>query len=182
MFIQCVLSGIQRSVSTSSLSPSTPLAATSSFTIATPPPTPPIHLLPLHTRVRALLRSTCNNTHIPITGRESERETIINFIKPFIDATAMNHDKLQSSMFISGPPGTGKTALVTSIIRELATEHPGDLRVISINCMALKTLDTLWERMIDELDLNLFQKRSVGKKTKSREAVQSLLQTTNLKW
>jgi cell division control protein 6 len=82
-------------------------------------------------------------------------------------------------MFISGPPGTGKTALVTRIVRELATDHPGDVRVISINCMALKTLDTLWERMIDELDLDLFQG---GKKTKGREAVQALLQTTKLKW
>jgi len=169
-------------MSTSSLSPSTPLAAISSLAIATPPPTPPIHLLPLHTRIRALLRSTCNNTHIPITGRQSERDTILDFIKPFIDDSAMDHDKTESSMFISGSPGTGKTALVTRIVRELATEYPSNLKVISINCMALKTLDTLWERMIDELDLVAFQKRSTGKKAKGREAVQALLRTTKLKW
>jgi len=166
----------------STSSPSTPSAAIPSLAIATPPPTPPIGLLPLHTRIRALLRSTCNSTHIPITGRQSERDTILDFVKPFIDNTVMDHDKIQSSMFISGSPGTGKTALVTRIVRELVTEHPSDLKVISINCMALKTLDTLWERMIDELDLVAFQKRSAGKKAKGREAVQALLRTSKLKW
>jgi cell division control protein 6 len=85
-------------------------------------------------------------------------------------------------MFISGSPGTGKTALVTRIVRELTAEHPGDLRVISINCMALKSLEVLWERMADELEHDAFKKRSAGKKAKGREVVQALLRASNFKW
>ena len=119
---------------------------------------------------------------MPITGREKEHATILSFIKSFIDDTAMNHDRIQSSMFISGSPGTGKTALVTKIVRDLVIEHPDDVQVISINCMALKNPDALWERMLDELEPGTSRKRSTAKKAKGREAVQTLLQKSNLKW
>ena len=178
-FIKFTRLGIQRSVSASSLPPSTPSTAISFLTIATPPPTPPNRLLPLHARIRTLLRSTCNDTQIPITGRDTERDIIFNFVKPFIDGTVSNHGNVSSSMFISGSPGTGKTALVTKIIRNLAIDHPGDLKVISINCMALHSLDALWDRMIDELALG---KRSSGKKAGGREVIQAMLQTSNFKW
>lgn len=85
-------------------------------------------------------------------------------------------------MFISGSPGTGKTALVTKIVRELVTDYPGDLKVISINCMALQSLDALWDRMIDELDFGSFGKRPSGKKINGKEVIQAMLRTSNLKW
>lgn len=115
-----------------------------------------------------------------MSGRETERTTILNFLTPFIDGTSMSHDKIQSSMFISGAPGTGKTALVNAMIRRLSIDHP-DVRVIGINCMALKDLDALWERMIEEL-CDASNKRPVGKKSKSRDIVSSMLKALNTKW
>lgn len=53
-----------------------------------------------------------------------------------------------SSLYISGSPGTGKTALVNTILNELDSSS---LTVININCMALNDVDSLWERIIDEL-------------------------------
>ena len=83
-------------------------------------------------------------------------------------------------MFISGAPGTGKTALVNAMIRGLSVDHP-EVQVIAINCMVLKDLDALWERMIEEFR-DASNKRSFGKKSKSRDIVKSMLNALNVKW
>jgi cell division control protein 6 len=164
----------------SSVPPATPSKEIADLAISTPPPTPPANLLPLHVRIRALLRSTCNNSEIQVSGREAERTTIFDFLTPFIDGTSISRDKIHSSMFISGAPGTGKTALVNAMIRRLSVDHP-EVRVIAINCMALKDSDALWERMIEEFR-DASNKRSLGKKSKGRDVVKSMLNALNVKW
>ncbi|KAF9482254.1 P-loop containing nucleoside triphosphate hydrolase protein [Pholiota conissans] len=171
----------RRVASVSSLVPATPSADIIQVAISTPPPTPPTILLPIETRIRALLRSTCNNTQTEMAGREAERTSILEFLSSFIEGNSMVEDKAASSMFISGSPGTGKTALVNSIIRQLSSSNDTDVKVVSINCMALKSVDALWERMIEELTTG--PKRKVaGKKLKGRETVQSLLATLKVKY
>ncbi|KAF8902944.1 P-loop containing nucleoside triphosphate hydrolase protein [Gymnopilus junonius] len=164
----------RRNASLASLPPSTPSTENFHLAISTPPPTPPIALLPLHARARGLLRSTCNNTHAQIAGREIERAAILDFLTLFIQGASVNNEATTSSMFISGSPGTGKTALVNAIIRELSTENITDVKVVSINCMALKGLDALWERIIEELSDGSKRKNS-SKKLKGREGVRSIL-------
>jgi hypothetical protein len=56
----------------------------SKLVISTPPPIPPTSLLPLHTRARALLQSTCNSSNTEITGRAAERASI-PFLTNFSD-------------------------------------------------------------------------------------------------
>lgn len=166
----------------SSLAPATPSVDIVNLALSTPPPTPPTSLLPLHVRIRALLRSTCNNTQTPVAGREHERASIVEFLAPFIDGTSMADDEVPSSMFISGSPGTGKTALVNAIIRDLSTADQSNFKVVFINCMALKDVDALWERMIEDLSDGPKRKIPGGKKAKGREAVTSLLDSLTGKW
>lgn len=171
----------RRNASLASLPPATPSTEILQLAISTPPPTPPTALLPLHARARGLLRSTCNNTQAQIAGRETEHAAIFDFLTSSMQGTSVNNESTPSSMFISGSPGTGKTALVTAIIRKLSTEHITDVKVVSINCMALKGLDALWERMIEELS-DGSQRKNSAKKLKSREGVRSILADLNVKW
>ncbi|CAA7260582.1 unnamed protein product [Cyclocybe aegerita] len=171
----------RRTASVASMPPATPSTEISTLAIATPPPTPPTSLLPIHSRARALLRSTCNNTQAQIAGRDNERAAILSFLAPFIEGTSMNDDEAVNSMFISGTPGTGKTALVNAIIRELSSDTNCDVKVISINCMALKSVDGLWERMIEEFGEAPKRKSAASKKLKGRDAVTSLLNSFNTK-
>jgi cell division control protein 6 len=147
----------------------------------TPPPSPPTSLLSIHARVRALLRSTCNSTSSSIAGRDVERTSLLQFLTSFIDGTSMDNDILTTSMFISGAPGTGKTALVNAIIRDLSAKN-GHVKVISINCMALKGVDALWERIIEDLAPAPKRKSTATKKTNAYDRLKALLSTLNTQW
>lgn len=92
-----------------------------------------------------------------------ERQVIKNFLS--------RDDKDTTTLYISGSPGTGKTALVNSILCEFQSD------VVSINCMALNSVDELWDRMAEELD----GKQGRGKKVKGREAVLKALEELDRK-
>ncbi|KAJ7495965.1 P-loop containing nucleoside triphosphate hydrolase protein [Mycena galericulata] len=169
---------IPRRASTSAIVPVTPTAEIAQLTLATPPPTPPYSLLPIHTRARALLRATCNSPSTEMAGRDAERVAISAFFASLSDhADAVEH----TSLYISGSPGTGKTALVNSILRTLGV---GQVKVITINCMALNSVDALWERLIEELGGTAEKKRKTAgrpKKLQGRDAVDALLTVATTK-
>lgn len=57
-----------------------------------------------------------------------------------------------SSLYISGSPGTGKTALVTDILQKL--QDRTDLRpqaVVYVNCMGLSDVKAVWESVWEAL-------------------------------
>ncbi|KAL0576301.1 AAA ATPase [Marasmius crinis-equi] len=161
------IASMRRASTSNELAPTTPATAISQLSLATPPPTPPV-LLPIHARVRTLLRSTCNDIH-ELPGREKERSAITEFIHTFLGICDTQNDF--STLFVSGAPGTGKTALVNSIIQSLDQELHG-VRTITLNCMALGGMDALWDRLVE--DLRALQKGRY-KKLKGREGVESLL-------
>ncbi|KIK62464.1 hypothetical protein GYMLUDRAFT_96074 [Collybiopsis luxurians FD-317 M1] len=145
----------------------------SNLVIATPPPTP-LNLLPFHARVRALFRSNCNST-VSLPSRENEREIITTFLESFINQS--DSDSFQS-LYISGSPGCGKTALIHSILASL-TDQLDKTKIVNLNCMALNNLDALWDRLVDEFDGLLLKKRKAGTgKGKGREMVESMLSET----
>lgn len=144
--------------------------------ISTPPPTPPVLLLPVYTRARGLLRSTSTSIS-SIAGREDERQRILEFI------TSSWDDSAHTSLYISGTPGTGKTALVNSVLRSFEkSEGTSDLRVISINCMALNGLDALWDRLDEELYPTRASKNAAKPcKAKGKQAIDKVLSSLNYK-
>ncbi|KAF9268641.1 P-loop containing nucleoside triphosphate hydrolase protein [Marasmius fiardii PR-910] len=167
------ISSGRRASFSSELSPTTPATAISQLSLITPPSTPPV-LLPIHVRVRALLRPTCNNIH-DLPGRETERTTITEFITNFLDGRSASQN---STLFVSGTPGTGKTAIINSIIHSIEAEYR-HVRIVLLNCMALSGLDALWDRLLEEF--HALQKGRSKKQLKGREGVEAILKTLKTK-
>lgn len=165
----------RRHFSTSSLGTRTPSTTLSQLALATPPPTPPSLLVPIYARARALLRPTSNGALL-LSGRATERALISEFITPFVEAK--NPASTQyTSLYISGSPGTGKTAVVNSVISELAI--PPTCAVITINCMALNDIEFLWSRLVDELSP---PKARAKKAPKGVDGLNRILSTYPSKW
>lgn len=53
------------------------------------------------------------------------------------------------SLYISGPPGTGKTATVTAVLKELSTRHK-ELLFIYVNCVSVNTETALLKAIISK--------------------------------
>lgn len=159
-----------------SMIPSTPSTALSGLSLATPPGTPSA-LTPLHVRARGLLRATCNST-TSIFGRATERGTITQFLESFITGTDTGTSA--STLYVSGLPGTGKTALVNNIMRNM---DMSDVAVVNLNCMAFNNADALWDRLQE--DLGVIKKargRSRTKKLDAQSSVAKILEGSSSKW
>ena len=110
-------------------------------------------------------------------GRESERRCITNFITDFLEDTETDC----CALYISGSPGTGKTALVNSIIQDLDLKTR-TVRIVFINCMALKSVDALWERLVEELGTPRACKATKGRKPKPVDTIETVLAGFTEKW
>ncbi|KAK8847481.1 hypothetical protein IAR55_005339 [Kwoniella newhampshirensis] len=74
-----------------------------------------------------------------IVGRDEE--------KTLLRAYLTHNDEKDVGMYVSGPPGTGKTALVTALGRQMTMEG---WKVVELGCMGLKLAD-VWRRIGEEL-------------------------------
>ena len=94
--------------------------------------TNPYKQLKAFLRLSAGTKSTVDQT---IVGREQEKATLRAYLRGKAEKDV--------GMYICGPPGTGKTALVTAFGRELAAEG---WQVVELGCMGLKIGD-IWRRL-----------------------------------
>jgi cell division control protein 6 len=129
--------------------------------------------VPLHVRVRGLLRATCNSS-TSIAGRANERNAISKFLGAFLSSS--EEDASASTLYISGLPGTGKTALVNDIIGSINMD---EVVLININCMALNNVEALWERLQDDLGaLKKSRGRGKPKKAEAKASIGNLLKSS----
>ncbi|KAK3731827.1 hypothetical protein QZH41_020185, partial [Actinostola sp. cb2023] len=77
--------------------------------------------------------------------REKEQETIKSFLH--------NHltNKKPGSLYISGAPGTGKTACLTKVMQELEDEME-DCPMTFVNCMTLQHSHAIFSKIIENLE------------------------------
>ncbi|KAG9109215.1 AAA ATPase [Ceratobasidium sp. 392] len=152
---------------------SAPLPSLVSRLQPTPPATPPT-TLSLHARARALLRPGPGE----VIGREKERAVLTDFLSSFATGVANQSCDINqhSAAYISGAPGTGKTALVSEILRGVAN---GGLRGIYVNCTGLKEENSVWARVLEEGGFGASKgKATSGSEKKRFEAV---LKTNDVK-
>ncbi|CAE6414988.1 hypothetical protein ACGC1H_007101 [Rhizoctonia solani] len=108
----------------------------------TPPATPPLTVLSLHARARALLRPGIGE----VIGRDQERAVLTDFLAPFVAGTPPGPtDKLAA--YISGAPGTGKTALLSEVLKTVAKD---EVKGIYVNCTGFKEESSVWARVLEE--------------------------------
>jgi cell division control protein 6 len=115
---------------------------------------------------KALFRRTTEPYRL--VGRAAERETIRQF--------SQNHilTPKAGSLYISGQPGTGKTALLKEMMRDLQPamdKAPFDIKVLTINCMTVKDPKLVYHKMLVELGY----KSEVSDKDGAVKAVESLV-------
>ncbi|KAF8863373.1 cell division control protein Cdc6 [Acephala macrosclerotiorum] len=75
-----------------------------------------------------------------LIGREAEREELSNFIQERADKAS------GGCIYVSGPPGTGKSAMVGEITESF--EESASLRKEYVNCMSMKTSKDLYGKLL----------------------------------
>ncbi|QSS59812.1 cell division cycle protein [Histoplasma capsulatum] len=92
-----------------------------------------------------------------LVGRESERQELTSFILNLVQS------RRGGCMYVSGPPGTGKSALVDEVCQDLMIGVDMDkesVRIARINCATMTSSKDIYAKIADELceDLQLFRK------------------------
>jgi cell division control protein 6 len=75
-------------------------------------------------------------------GRETERDELQSFI------SSRTESNMSGCVYISGPPGTGKSAFVNDVCREITTGKP--VKSGYVNCMSVKNAVDLYRNLLDE--------------------------------
>lgn len=78
-----------------------------------------------------------------LIGRDQEMSQIDNFIESHISK------KQPGSLYISGAPGTGKTACLTELRQNL--QNRKDCKEVYINCMSFKNSQAIFNRILSEI-------------------------------
>ncbi|KAK6354328.1 AAA ATPase [Orbilia blumenaviensis] len=76
-----------------------------------------------------------------LVGREKERAQLTDFLKNKLEK------KVGGCMYVSGPPGTGKSALLSEVITDLTTEG---VKMVYFNCMATKDPKDIYSKLAED--------------------------------
>ncbi|EAA35035.2 cell division control protein Cdc6 [Neurospora crassa] len=79
-----------------------------------------------------------------LIGRDDEREKL----NTFLDCCTTAHPS--GCLYVSGPPGTGKSAIVNKVTDKFASET-STVRKAYINCMSIKSSKDLYVTLLDQL-------------------------------
>ncbi|RDA84451.1 hypothetical protein CP532_2155 [Ophiocordyceps camponoti-leonardi (nom. inval.)] len=82
-----------------------------------------------------------------LVGRETEREHLARFLNRCEPSEPSPH----GCLYVSGAPGTGKSAMVTDLMRESSSRD--GVRSAYINCMSIKSSKDLYATLLSELGL-----------------------------
>ena len=96
-----------------------------------------------------------------IPGRTDE----LNRLEHLVQELVQNNES--SSLYISGPPGTGKSACVTAVLRQFRHTHGENYAHVKIvNCVRCRTKESILQTIGCTPDGKLLQSTSLGSKPK----------------
>ncbi|EHA27288.1 hypothetical protein ASPNIDRAFT_50841 [Aspergillus niger ATCC 1015] len=90
-------------------------------------------------------------TSTRIVGRDTEREKLTSFIQDGVDSGK------GGCLYVSGPPGTGKSALVQEVCHDMDLKS---LKIAHLNCASMRGARDVYSRLIGDLcnDHDVFKK------------------------
>ncbi|KAK3383003.1 putative cell division control protein [Lasiosphaeria ovina] len=80
-----------------------------------------------------------------LIGRDEERCQL----REFVGRCANAHPS--GCLYVSGPPGTGKSAMVNEVTQEAVSQSAGFVRKAYVNCMSIKSSKDLYLTLLDQL-------------------------------
>nr|XP_012149856.1 PREDICTED: cell division control protein 6 homolog isoform X2 [Megachile rotundata] len=81
-----------------------------------------------------------------LPGREMELQQLQDFMTEHLK------NERSGSLYVSGPPGTGKTACLSKLM--LKPEFKSQFKVVYVNCTTMKSATTIYAKIIQELGLS----------------------------
>ncbi|KAI0533076.1 P-loop containing nucleoside triphosphate hydrolase protein [Xylaria digitata] len=83
-----------------------------------------------------------------LTGRDDERQQLTQFLQRY------NSSAPSGCIYVSGPPGTGKSAMVNEVTQALVNQNPTKkthIKKAYVNCMSIKSSKDLYEVLLEQL-------------------------------
>ncbi|TGZ84897.1 cell division control protein Cdc6 [Ascodesmis nigricans] len=80
-----------------------------------------------------------------IIGRDTEKTRIQQFVSAHIET------REGGCLYVSGPPGCGKSALLTEVMGELVDEESKRIKQHWVNCMSLPTPSAIYTNILDSI-------------------------------
>lgn len=105
------------------------------------PTTPGGSLATVYSKARSLFTRSTEPGRL--VGREAERQELVTFIQDRVARTG------GGCVYVSGPPGTGKSAMVCEVTDGFETS--ARLKRAYINCMSMKTSKDLYANLLETL-------------------------------
>ena len=105
------------------------------------PGTPGTSLPTVYNTARQLFVRSTNSGRV--VGRDEERNELNTFIQTHLAS------KSGGCLYVSGPPGTGKSALANETCADLAPVE--SVRVAYINCMSMKSSRDIYAKLVEHL-------------------------------
>ncbi|KAI0817191.1 P-loop containing nucleoside triphosphate hydrolase protein [Xylaria sp. FL0064] len=78
-----------------------------------------------------------------LTGRDDERQHLTQFLQRCKTSTP------SGCIYVSGPPGTGKSAMVNEVTQVLVDSTP--IKKAYVNCMSIKSSKDLYETLLEQI-------------------------------
>lgn len=101
----------------------------------------------LYQKAKALFRRTALPSRL--VGRGDERQILVDFWKSHVIANK------PGCLYISGMPGTGKTAMLNETMRRMEDNimalRSHQVKTIVINCMSVREPKQIYQKLVEEL-------------------------------
>ncbi|KAH8149026.1 uncharacterized protein LAJ45_07002 [Morchella importuna] len=79
-----------------------------------------------------------------LVGRDEEKRKLAAFLEPRLEACS------GGCLYVSGPPGCGKSALLTEVMGDLGADKAVNVKRAYVNCMTMQSPTSIYVKLLEE--------------------------------